>query len=287
MTTDYVVIIVKYLHIYNIVIIRHAWDKQGLSKCRCLSHLRYNSAMCKHFPKVHWGCSPYASSTSSRSRWLRRTWQYGRIIKLLAWMFCWSFCKNTVRCMIRLGCFFEIRHYSAELALRYTRGMLLLASTADAVDVSKSAEVELLAVVLEVRESVYVFSPLLSSSPDMDSGEDGIVIEEGFGSAEASATTEASFCWVGLDFGLVVLLGLSLGALATLGITSLPSSSSSEPEMPSPSVPPGSLTLPCRGSKRFLWRILDLPPATLFTVYTGTPGVGWPTTWYSPLSHLS
>ena len=55
MTTDYVVIIVKYLQIYNILIIRHTWDKQGLSKCRCLSHLRYNSAMCENFPKVHWG----------------------------------------------------------------------------------------------------------------------------------------------------------------------------------------------------------------------------------------
>ena len=91
--------------------------------------------------------------------------------------------------------------------------MLLLASTADAVKVSKSAEVELLAVVWELRES----SSSLSSSPHMDSGEDGIVIEDAFRSAEAYATTEASFCWMGLDFGLVVLLGLSLEALATLG----------------------------------------------------------------------
>ena len=61
-------------------------------------------------------------------------------------------------------------------------GMLLLAS-ADRM----SVEVELLAVVWEVRESVLhkSSSPLLSSSPDMNSGEDGIVIEEVFRSAEA------------------------------------------------------------------------------------------------------
>ena len=57
---------------------------------------------------------------------------------------------------------------------------LLLASTADAVEVSKSAEVELLAVVWEVRESVYISSPSLSSSPQGDSGENGMAIEEGF-----------------------------------------------------------------------------------------------------------
>ena len=83
-----------------------------------------------------------------------------------------------------------------------------------------SAEVELLAVVWEVRESVLYISssPSLSSYTDMDSGEDGIVIEEAFRSAVASATAEASSCWVGPDFSLVVLLGVPLGTLATLGI---------------------------------------------------------------------
>ena len=52
-------------------------------------------------------------------------------------------------------------------------GILLLASTDN-----MSAEVELLAVVWEVRESVLYnksSSPLLSSSPDIDSGGDGII----------------------------------------------------------------------------------------------------------------
>ena len=57
--------------------------------------------------------------------------------------------------------------------------MLLLASTDN-----MSAEVELLDVVWEVRESVLYksSSPLLSSSPHIDSGGDGIIIEEAFGS---------------------------------------------------------------------------------------------------------
>ena len=121
----------------------------------------------------------------------------------------------------------------------------------------------------------------------MNSGEDGVAINEFFRLAEASFTTETSFCWMGLNLGLVVHLDLSQGALATLGISSLPSSSSSEPEMPSSSVPPCCLTLPCRGSNRFLCRTLVLPPGNTFTVYTETLVVGWPTTWYSPLSHLS
>ena len=66
------------------------------------------------------------------------------------------------------------------MALRHTRVYVLLASTANAVEVSKAADVELLAVVWEIRESVYVSSPSLSLSPDMDSGEDGIAIEEVF-----------------------------------------------------------------------------------------------------------
>ena len=80
-------------------------------------------------------------------------------------------------------------------------GILLLASTDN-----MSAEVELLAVVWEVRESVLYksSSPLLSSSPDIDSGGDGIIIEEAFGSTE-----------MGLACGLVVTLGLPLGTLAT------------------------------------------------------------------------
>ena len=93
-------------------------------------------------------------------------------------------------------------------------GILILASTDN-----MSAEVELLAVVWEVRESVLYnksSSPLLSSSPDIDSGGDGIINEEAFGSTE-----------VGLACGVVVTLCLSLGTLTTLGITAPPSSSSS------------------------------------------------------------
>ena len=56
--------------------------------------------------------------------------------------------------------------------------MLLLASTDN-----MSAEMELLAVVWEVRESVLYkksSSSLLSSSPDIDSGGEGKVNEEAF-----------------------------------------------------------------------------------------------------------
>ena len=59
--------------------------------------------------------------------------------------------------------------------------ILLLASTDN-----MSAEVELLAAVWEVRESVLdtkSSSPLLSSSPEIDSGGKGLVNEEAFGSA--------------------------------------------------------------------------------------------------------
>ena len=108
---------------------------------------------------------------------------------------------------------------------------------------------EPLAVVWDVRE--YISSSLLSSSPDMGSGEDGAANKEWFfcldsslkseapdsGSAEASFL-EASFCSVGLALGLVLLLGLPWGVLSTLGISSAPSSSSSESEMPSPFIPP-------------------------------------------------
>ena len=74
-------------------------------------------------------------------------------------------------------------------------GIILLAFTDN-----MSAKVELLAVVWEVRESVLYnksSSPLLSSSPDIDSGGDGTINEEAFGSAG-----------VGLTCGLVVTLGL-------------------------------------------------------------------------------
>ena len=87
--------------------------------------------------------------------------------------------------------------------------------------------------------------------------------------------------------GLVLLLGLPWGALTTLGISSPPSISPSQPEMSSPFIPPCCLTLPCRGSNRFLWKTLVLPPATPCIVYMATPRVGWPTTWYSLLFHLS
>ena len=76
-----------------------------------------------------------------------------------------------------------------------------------------SAEVELLALVWEVWESVLhdkSSSPLLSS-PDIDSGGDGTITEEAFGSAG-----------VRLTCGLVVTLGLPVGTLATLGITAPP-----------------------------------------------------------------
>ena len=58
-------------------------------------------------------------------------------------------------------------------------GILLLASTD-----RMSGEVELLAVVWEVKESVLYesSSPLLSSFPDIYSGGDGLIIEEAFGS---------------------------------------------------------------------------------------------------------
>ena len=78
------------------------------------------------------------------------------------------------------------------------RDMLSLAS-AD----NMSAEVEQLAVVWEVRESVLYStssSPLLSSAPEIDSGGDGSVNEEACGPARVRL-----FC------GLVVTLGLPLG----------------------------------------------------------------------------
>ena len=132
-------------------------------------------------------------------------------------------------------------------------GILLLASTDN-----MSSEVELLAVVWEVRESVLYSkssSQLLSFSPEIDSGGEGTVNEEACGSAG-----------VGLSCGLVVTLGLPLGTLATLGNTTLPSSSSSESVTPSSTVTPVYLILPCRGNKRFLCRTLVWPPLILFTV---------------------
>ena len=83
-------------------------------------------------------------------------------------------------------------------------GKLLIASTDN-----MSAEVELLDVVWEVKESVLYdksSSPLLCSSPDIDSGGDGTINEEAFGSAG-----------VRLTFGLVVTLGLPLGDPSHLG----------------------------------------------------------------------
>ena len=65
------------------------------------------------------------------------------------------------------------------------------------------------------------------------------------------------------------------------------SSSSSGAWESSTSCPPCCLTLPCRGSNRSQCRTLVLPPATLFTSYTGIPGLVCPMTWYSSLSHLS
>ena len=56
--------------------------------------------------------------------------------------------------------------------------------------------------------------------PDMGLGEEEVAIKEFFRSAEASFTTEVSFCCVGLGLGLVVLLGLYPVAVATLGISS-------------------------------------------------------------------
>ena len=123
--------------------------------------------------------------------------------------------------------------------LSVTLGVILLLASTD----KMSGEVELLAVVWEVRESVLYrsSSQLLSSSPDMESGGDGIIIGEAFGSTG-----------VGLACGLVVTLGLPLEVLATLGITSPTSSSSSQFVGPSSTYPPSCLTLPCTGNKRFL-----------------------------------
>ena len=106
-----------------------------------------------------------------------------------------------------------------------------------------SGVVELLAVVWEVRESVFnkSSSPLLLSSPEIDSGGDGLINEEAFGSTE-----------MGLACGLVVTLGLPLKVLSTWGITSPLSSPSSELVIPSSTDPPACLTQPCRDNKRFL-----------------------------------
>ena len=137
---------------------------------------------------------------------------------------------------------------------------------------------------------MYTSSLLLSSSPDIWSGEDGLASKEWVfcpdRSAEASLPEASLYCGE-LVLGLVVPLGIPHGALATLSISSPPSSSASEPRIPSSLIPPFCLILPCRGSNVFLWRTLVLPPATPFTAFTGTPGEGWPTTWYSSLSHLS
>ena len=184
--------------------------------------------------------------------------------------------KHTIMCLIRLGGLLKIGHYCTKPSPKLG-SLLLISSTADAVEVRKSAVVEPLTVVWDVKESVYISSSLLSSSPDMGSGKDGAAFKEFFcldsslefevpdsRSAEASFTIEASSCWGGLALGLVVLLGLPWGTLATLGISSLPSSSSSELEMPSPFIPPCGLTLPCRGNNRFLCRTLVLPPCNTF-----------------------
>ena len=70
-------------------------------------------------------------------------------------------------------------------------GDTLLLASAD----NMSAEMDLLAVVWEVRESVLYTtssSPLLSSSPEIDSGGDGSVNEEAFG-----PTGVGLFLWFG------------------------------------------------------------------------------------------
>ena len=54
----------------------------------------------------------------------------------------------------------------------------LLSSNASALEVRGSAVVEPLAVVYDVKESVYTSSSLLYSSPDMFSGEDGLASKE-------------------------------------------------------------------------------------------------------------
>ena len=70
-------------------------------------------------------------------------------------------------------------------------GDMLSLASAD----NMSAEVELLAVVWEVRESVLYItssSPLLSSSPEIDSGGDGSVSEEACGPVRVRLV-----CWFG------------------------------------------------------------------------------------------
>ena len=72
-------------------------------------------------------------------------------------------------------------HFRCELAFCRTnikKFTELLSSNADALEVKGSVVVEPLAVVWEVNESVYISSSLLSSSPDICSGEDGLTSKE-------------------------------------------------------------------------------------------------------------
>ena len=83
-----------------------------------------------------------------------------------------------------------------------------MSSTADAVEVSMSAGVESLAVVWEVRESMYISSSPVSPSPDRASGR-WSSYQGAHQVSRGIFYEEASFCCVGLGLGLVVLLGLS------------------------------------------------------------------------------
>ena len=110
-------------------------------------------------------------------------------------------------------------------------GGLLLSSTASAWEGGMSTMVESLAVVGEVKGVVYSSSSLLSSSPDMCSDGEGLVILEC-----------VSPWWE-------VPLGLPHGVLATLGISS-PPSPSSEPELSSSPTPPSCLSPSLQGQQQ-------------------------------------
>ena len=121
--------------------------------------------MGNYFPKMYRGCSPCASSTSPWGRSLFISCINGLDatevsvsigVLGMGWLTCGSIedevsMNNTVRCMTRTR-IFHVGHYSANwlsVTLSDIWGKLLLAS-ADNI----SAEVELLAVVWDVRESV-------------------------------------------------------------------------------------------------------------------------------------
>ena len=141
----------------------------------------------------------------------------------------------------------------------------------------KLVGVESVAVVWEVRESVYSSSSLLSSVRNLS----GISLEEevSFDVSPETSCLEASLGSVGVaGRGEDPFPVSSWGALwHTRQLTIFfflflrvwgifPPCSSA------------CLSLPCKGSKRLQCSTLVLPPAIHFTLYTGIPGVGCPIT---------